>query len=129
MDGVALNAETPPEKTGTTEKTSAIGAIAGGLLASSCCILPLVLLSIGAGGAWLSYLTALSPYQPIFLALAATSIGVGFWKAYSARRAACVIDGPCAKVSNSKLTLVGLWLGGGLALSAVAASYLIPLFY
>ena len=111
------------------ERTSGIGALAGGILASSCCILPLALVSVGAGGAWLSNLTALSPYQPIFLGLAATSVGYGLWKARVARRSACSVDGKCAMPINSKLNLIGLWLGGGLAVVAFAVTLAAPLFY
>src|SRR3546814_4499833 len=44
---------------------AAAGSILGAIAASSCCILPLVLFSLGAGGAWIANLTALAPYQPI----------------------------------------------------------------
>ena len=50
------------------------GALAaGGLaatLASACCLGPLVLLSLGIGGAWIANLTALEPYRPLFIGLA-----------------------------------------------------------
>ena len=45
---------------------------AGGLaaiLASACCLGPLVLLTLGFSGAWISKLTLLTPYQPIFTGL------------------------------------------------------------
>lgn len=47
--------------------------VAGGIaaiLASVCCVGPLVLLSVGIGGAWIANLTALEPYRPIFITLA-----------------------------------------------------------
>ncbi|MCK5444191.1 MAG: mercury transporter MerT [Rhodospirillaceae bacterium] len=115
-----------PEK--APEKASGLGALAGGILASSCCILPLALVSVGAGGAWLSNLTALSPYQPIFLSMAALSVGYGFWKARAARLTACSTDGQCAMPINSKYNLIGLWVGGGLAVSALAVTLITPLF-
>jgi len=37
------------------------GGIIGALVASSCCIVPLVLFSLGVGGAWIGNLTALAP--------------------------------------------------------------------
>ncbi|WP_342634038.1 mercuric transporter MerT family protein [Mesorhizobium waimense] len=37
------------------------GGLLGALAASSCCIVPLVLFSLGIGGAWISNLTALAP--------------------------------------------------------------------
>ena len=44
--------------------------VAGGvaaILASACCVGPLVLLSVGISGAWIANLTALEPYRPIFI--------------------------------------------------------------
>lgn len=37
--------------------------------ASLCCVAPLVLVSLGLGGAWLSKLTQLEPYRPVFVVL------------------------------------------------------------
>ncbi|MBW0170218.1 MAG: mercuric ion transporter MerT [Hydrogenophaga sp.] len=44
--------------------------LAGGLaahFASACCLGPLVLIMVGISGAWISHLTALEPYQPLFM--------------------------------------------------------------
>jgi len=44
--------------------------IAGGLsalFASACCLGPLVLIMLGVSGAWISTLTLLEPYQPLFI--------------------------------------------------------------
>ncbi len=48
----------------------AAGGILAALGASSCCILPLVLFGLGASGAWIGNLTAMAPYQPVFVAVA-----------------------------------------------------------
>ncbi|WP_137917501.1 mercuric ion transporter MerT [Hydrogenophaga sp. 2FB] len=37
------------------------------LFASACCLGPLVLIMVGISGAWISHLTALEPYQPLFM--------------------------------------------------------------
>lgn len=44
----------------------AAGSLIGAVLASSCCILPL-LLALGVSGVWIGRLTAPVPYQPVFL--------------------------------------------------------------
>jgi mercuric ion transport protein len=44
------------------------GGILGALAASSCCILPVVLFSLGVSGAWIGNFTQLAPYQPYFIA-------------------------------------------------------------
>jgi len=45
------------------------GALAAGglaaILASTCCLGPLVLITLGFSGAWIGNLTALEPYRPI----------------------------------------------------------------
>jgi len=119
----------PEASSDTVDKTSALGALLGGILASSCCILPLVLVSLGAGGAWLSSLTALSAYQPFFLGMAAIGVGTSIWRARSANRSFCAVDGQCARPINRRVNLIGLWFGGVLAVSALAVNFLAPLFY
>ncbi len=50
---------------------------AGGLaaiLASTCCLGPLVLLLLGFSGAWIGSLTALEPYRPFFIVVAVVSL-------------------------------------------------------
>src|SRR5712692_9226659 len=42
-----------------------VGGLAA-ILASTCCLGPLVLLMLGISGAWIANLTALEPYRPIF---------------------------------------------------------------
>jgi len=125
----ARTSRTEQSKLSPLRGTASVGALMGGLLASSCCILPLVLVSLGAGGAWMSNLTALAPYQPVFLGLAVMSITGGAWLSRRARNQACALDGPCAKTITQKRYTIGLWIGGILALTAVAVNTLVPLFY
>jgi mercuric ion transport protein len=61
----------PKEK--TADRKSATALFAGGLaaiLASTCCLGPLVLVSLGISGAWIANLTVLEPYRPIFIGAA-----------------------------------------------------------
>lgn len=71
------------------ERFAVAGGLLGSLAATSCCILPLALFSIGASGAWIGNLTALAPYQPFFVALTLGSLGYGYWLVYWRPRAAC----------------------------------------
>ena len=57
----------PSGKTGL--RALAAGGIAA-LLASTCCLGPLVLITLGFSGAWISKLTVLEPFQPIFIGAA-----------------------------------------------------------
>jgi mercuric ion transport protein len=57
---------------------SAVAAVIGSL----CCVAPLVLLGLGISGAWISQLTALEPYRPIFIGVMVLFIGLAFRQLY-----------------------------------------------
>lgn len=69
-----------------SDKTGLRSLMAGGLaalLASTCCLGPLVLLTLGFSGAWISKLTLLEPYQPIFIGAALIALffaGKRIWR-------------------------------------------------
>ena len=72
-------------KTGTKvagEQWLALGGLFGALTASSCCILPLVLFSLGISGAWIGNFTQLAPYKPFFIAATVVFLGTGYWRVY-----------------------------------------------
>lgn len=103
----------------------AAGGVAGALAASSCCILPVVLFSLGVGGAWLGNLSALSPYQPIFVVLTLGFLGAGFWLAYRRPKAAC--DGSaCARPASSRAVNLALWAAVLLVAAAIGFPYVAP---
>ncbi|QRM34714.1 mercuric transporter MerT family protein [Microvirga sp. VF16] len=104
---------------------------AGGLLAalgaSSCCILPLTLFWFGVSGAWIGTLTALAPYQPVFVAMALAFLGFGFWRVYRQPKVACADGSFCAQPGSSRITKIGLWTAAVLVLAAVTFPYTAPL--
>jgi mercuric ion transport protein len=44
------------------------------ILASTCCLGPLVLVALGLSGAWIGNLTRLEPYRPLFIAAALVAL-------------------------------------------------------
>lgn len=112
---------------GRKEKLMAAGGIVGALAASSCCILPLALFSLGAGGVWLGRLTALAPYQPIFIAITLGFLGYGFWLVYRKPKVACAEDEACARPLPNRIVKTGLWLATTLVLVVLAWPYILPL--
>lgn len=102
-------------------------SVLGSVLASACCIVPLVLFSLGVGGAWMANLTALAPYKPIFLVGAGGLIVAGFVSARRHRRQACSADGYCARPLAEHLVTAALWFATLLVLTAAAWPYLLPL--
>src|SRR5579859_8145964 len=94
-ESAALALEKGPVTTKLVSERTALatGGIAA-LLAGACCLGPLVLVTLGFGGAWLSRLQAFEPYQPVFVAVALGSLAWAGWRIY--RPAACAPGGACA---------------------------------
>ena len=107
------------------QRLAASGGILGALAASACCILPLVLFSLGIGGAWIGNLTALAPYKPLFLAATAGMLGYGFYVVYRKPTAACA-EGACARPVPNNFVKLGLWAATVLAIAAFAFDYVAP---
>src|SRR5438445_10395811 len=65
---------------GSNDSIGASGStalFAGGLaaiLASTCCLGPLILISLGFSGAWIGNLTVLKPYRPLFIVAAVLAL-------------------------------------------------------
>jgi len=112
-----------PEASETGMTMAALGGVLGAIAASSCCILPLALFSLGVGGAWIGNLTALAPYQPIFLAVTLAILGFGFWRVHGARPA-CATGAACARPLPRRLVKAGLWFAMVLTGAAIAFSFI-----
>jgi mercuric ion transport protein len=70
---------------------SVLAAVVGSL----CCVAPLVLLTLGISGAWISQLTALEPYRPMFIGVMLLFMGLAFRQLYIVP-ARCAPDEACA---------------------------------
>jgi len=86
----------------------AAGGILGALGASACCILPLVLFSLGISGAWVGNLTAMAAYKWIFIAFSLGFLGYGFWLVYRKPKA-CAEGDACARPLPNRLVKFALW--------------------
>ena len=117
-------AEAPIGEAGRT-KLAIVGGLVGALAASSCCILPLALFSLGVGGAWIGNLTALAPYQPIFIALTLACLGYGYWLVHR-NPAACADGNACARPLPSRLVQSGLWIATIIVAAALAFPFVAP---
>ena len=108
-------------------KVLSAGGILAALGASSCCLMPFVLFSLGVSGAWIANLTALEPYQPLFVAVALGCLGGGFVLVRRAARAACAGGVSCARPGSDRIVRIGLWMAALLVILAVAFPRLAPL--
>ena len=108
------------------------GSLVAGALAavgaSLCCVVPLVLLALGIGGAWIANLTALEPYRPIFIGLTLLFLGLAFRQLY-VTAPVCAPGTACAdpKVLARQRTV--FWVVVVLLGALLAVPWLAPLFY
>lgn len=102
------------------------GSLLGALAASSCCILPLLLFSVGVGGAWIGNLTALAPYQPIFIAITLGFLAAGFYLVYLRPKRTCAAGEACARPVQNRVTKTSLWVATVLVAAALAFPYVGP---
>jgi mercuric ion transport protein len=107
----------------------AAGGILAALVASSCCVAPLALVTLGVSGAWIGNLTALEPYKPYFLGVTALLLAAGFWHVYIRPKKACEEGSYCARPSSSRITKSVLWIATFLALLSATVNFWAPLFY
>lgn len=91
-------------------KALAAGGVIAAVAASTCCVLPLALGSLGLGGAVVAGLGVLAPYQTVFRIVAVALLGAGFWLAY-ARRPALADGAACAPGAPNDWAKPVLWVG------------------
>lgn len=103
------------------EKLGIFGAITGAVLASACCIGPLVLAGLGVGA--VAAAQSFTPYRPLFLAVTVLFLGVGFYFAYrKPKQAACageVCEAPRVRRWGRPL----LWIATAIVAALVAFPY------
>jgi mercuric ion transport protein len=105
----------------------AASAVVGAVAASSCCILPLALFSVGISGAWISNLTQLAPYQPYFIAVTLTALGTGYWLMHRASKRACADGAACERSLPNRLVKAALVVAMALIAVALGFDFLAPL--
>ena len=122
-----MNTDSPSQE--PTSGSSAL--LAGGLaaiLASTCCLGPLVLISIGVSGAWISNLTVLEPYQPIFVGVAVIALLLA-WRRIWRPAAACEPGQVCAIPQVNRAYKALFWLVLALVIAALGFPVIAPWFY
>lgn len=107
----------------------AAGGLTGAVLASSCCIVPLLLATLGVSGAWIGNLTTLEPYRPWFSGAALLLIGLGFRHAYFRPGAPCADGSHCARPRSALVTKSALWIATVLVILALTVGWWAPFLY
>jgi mercuric ion transport protein len=111
--------------------TGRVALFAGGvaaILASTCCLGPLVLVLLGVSGAWVGNLTALEPYRPVFIGVALAALFFA-WRRIFRPAQACAPGEVCATPRVQTTYKAIFWGVAALIVLALAFPYVLPFFY
>lgn len=112
---------------GTAKSWGAIGiGLLGALAMTSCCILPLVLVSFGVTGVFIAQLGALYAYKWYAFALSAAFLGYGFYRAYKPAAAETCTDNTCSRPINRVFMRLVLWGATAVVAVAMILPYITP---
>lgn len=112
-------------------KKSRGALLAGGvaaILASTCCLGPLILVALGFSGAWIGNLTVLEPYRPVFIGIALVAMFFAWKRVYRSPQA-CKADDVCAVPEVQTTYKVIFWVVALLILIALGFPYVVRFFY
>nr|WP_036250293.1 mercuric transporter MerT family protein [Methylobacter sp. BBA5.1] len=116
--------ETPPQE---DPSWLGIGAVLAAVGASVCCVGPLLLLSLGIGGAWMSAFTSMETVRPYFIILTLIFIGLGYRKLYMIPES-CEAGKACASSEVKHKQRMMFWSGSALILLLLAFPWYAPIF-
>lgn len=111
----------------TPRSALATGGLAA-ILASTCCLGPLVLVALGFSGAWIGNLTVLEPYRPLFIGAAFVALFFA-WRRIYRPVTACKPGETCAMPQVRTAYKAIFWIVAVLVLIAMLFPYVLPLFY
>lgn len=126
-----MDATSSPEPDAATRSAPAL-TVAGlaALLASGCCVMPLLLALAGVSGAWIGQLRRIEPYSPWLMGLSFVALGVAGRRLFRrpAADASCAIDDVACRRSNG-VARRWFWVVAIVALVPLAAPLVAPWFY
>ncbi|HHJ80317.1 MAG TPA: mercury transporter MerT [Candidatus Tenderia electrophaga] len=111
----------------TVSKGTLIAGLIAAITASACCLGPLLLLTLGISGSWISNLTAMAPYRPVFIGITLLFLGLAFRKLYLTPQS-CATDKPCAKPARLHKQRILFWFVTAMVTAMVAFPWYAPLF-
>ena len=111
-----------------SEKRWLIGGVLATVGASLCCVVPLVFVSLGIGGAWLASLQWFEPYRPYFIAATLVFLALGFYALYL-KPARCNPGEACADPRVRRRQRTIFWSVSFALLVLIAIPWFAPLFY
>jgi len=104
-----------------------VGGVAA-ILASTCCLGPLVLVALGLSGAWIGNLTLLEPYRPFFIGGALVALFFAGRRIFRPARS-CQPGEVCAVPRTRRIYKIVFGIVSALVLVALLYPYVVKLFY
>ena len=104
-----------------------VGGVAA-ILASTCCLGPLVLVALGLSGAWIGNLTLLEPYRPFFIGGALVALFFAGRRIFRPAQA-CEPGEVCAVPRARRAYKIVFGIVSALVLIALVYPYLAKFFY
>ena len=99
---------------------STVGGVVTAIVASLCCIGPVVVALVGVGS--IGAFSAFDAYRPYLIGITVAILGLAFYLTYRKREVKCE-DGTCKVESAGKWNKIGVWSATLIAASAIAFPY------
>ena len=112
----------------TGTKSSLLGGVVSAFGATACCLGPLLLVTLGASGAWAARLQVLEPLQPLFLGATVAFLGFAFFRLYISPRK-CAPGESCALPEVLRRQRILFWVVVALAVAMNTSPLFAPLLY
>ena len=95
---------------------TAAGSVLSAILASACCIGPVVFAVLGISGAALAH--RLEPFRPYLLVVTFGLLGTSFYFTYRPSQVACGPEGTCEMPAANRAGRVMLWIAAAIVMLA-----------
>jgi len=125
----AASSQREPQPAAGSAPALTVAGIAA-ILASGCCVVPLLLALAGISGTWISQLRRIEPYSPWLLGLSFAALGTAAWRLFRrpSQAAACASDGIDCRQMNG-VARRWFWVVAFLAIVPLAVPLVAPWFY
>lgn len=114
--------------TAKSQQATLVGSVLSAVLASVCCLGPIVLAVLGISGA--GFILKFEAYRPYFAALAVLLLGTAFYLTYKRKPAArCEPGTLCANPKSDRLNRIVLWIASVLVVFFIFFPQIISRFF
>ena len=107
-------------------KWGLVGALTSAFGASACCLGPLAILALGAGGAWAGQLAAMEIYRPLFSVASFLFLGLAFYRVYRKRRMEACASGESCGSRGKRKERIAVWLVATLVVLLLSFPFALP---